>query len=195
MKNANLIFVLTATALVCLPGMATGYELSTHAGMTNVTYDKSILSVRSTYDRPGLTTRTQKRLGQPGKFTFPDKKEFGVRAWIMRGAIRENDTSATLSVLKTGSPRDDPDGNINRFCNHFFDPVNVRALSKFCFNSTLDMSPNWAIGTTDPFATPGQSRIVLPQPLHRIQCSGGDVAGTYVEGSVWVEQHRERDKR
>ena len=58
MKNANLIFVLTATASVFLPGMTTGYELSTHAGMTNVTYDKSILSVSSTYDRLGLTTGT-----------------------------------------------------------------------------------------------------------------------------------------
>lgn len=175
---------LLAIASLCCASMIAAYEISTHAGMTNATYGKSILSASSTYDRLGLTTLAQRNLKNtyldladalpnpilvrprsglpfesdiwPASIVMPDAQLFGVRGWLMRGAVREDDTSSAISFGRSGSPRDDPDGNINRFCNHFFDPVNVRALSTFCFNSTLDMSPNWAIGTTDAFANPVQ---------------------------------------
>ena len=80
----------------------------------------------------------------------------------MRGAIREDDggyfINGPFEFYKMGlenEPYDDPFGNINRFCNHFFDPINKAAATFTCtpLQSLLN-APNWAIGASDAFAAP-----------------------------------------
>ena len=85
-------------------------------------------------------------------------------AWLMRGAIREDDGSYELRRLKwiwTGEkaePRsgDNPYPLINRYCNHFFDPtkpVGNQAGTFFCpvFGGTIADAPNWALGVNEAF--------------------------------------------
>ncbi len=91
-----------------------------------------------------------------------------IRGWILRGAIREDDGALPLLTFSTQPYFADPDpfGNINRFCNHFFDPVNLRPLTStflsdpgayvFCPNSQNLMAPNWALGSADAFAATPQ---------------------------------------
>lgn len=68
---------------------------------------------------------------------------FSAPFWLLRGAIREDDGVAALFL---SNPQDDPYGNINRFLNHFFDPVNNAPLSIGGQNHT---APAWALGTTN----------------------------------------------
>jgi hypothetical protein len=76
----------------------------------------------------------------------------------MRGAIREDDGGKIFGfgIGKDGEPYDDPYGNFNRWCNHFFDPTKSvnRAATFFCFLDTRTDAANWALGTSDAFASP-----------------------------------------
>lgn len=81
----------------------------------------------------------------------------------MRGAVREDDGSdtawagsfITFHYGKPAEPYDDPNGNINRWCNHFYDPINKTALQLVypfsCPNSGLSSgaakAQDWALGT------------------------------------------------
>jgi hypothetical protein len=90
------------------------------------------------------------------------EEELTIPGWLMRGAIREDDggylINGPFEFYRMGlesEPYDDPFGNINRFCNHFFDPVNKTAANFTCtsFQSPIS-APNWAIGASDAFAAP-----------------------------------------
>jgi hypothetical protein len=81
--------------------------------------------------------------------------------WLMSGAIREDDSGYFTGLFSSHvlanepEPHDDPWGNFNRFCNHFFDPVNNNAYSGACPPLILQSAPAWALGVTgDPFASP-----------------------------------------
>lgn len=91
--------------------------------------------------------------------------------WLMRGAIREDDGGYALfgSIYRLGldaEPYDDPYGNINRFCNHFFDPLasGSGAANFICPGATPLSAPTWAVGTVDAFASPDQTD--LPRRNH-----------------------------
>ena len=64
MRTTNVINTFIASGLICCSNLGAAYEVSTHAGMTNSTYARSILSVSSTYDRLGLTSVSQRALGE-----------------------------------------------------------------------------------------------------------------------------------
>ncbi len=82
---------------------------------------------------------------------------FRVYGWLMRGAVREDDAGLIAGVfLDETPPRDDPYFNFNRFCNHFFDPLNNRKLTTFC-GDTFSTAPVWASGSVDPFAQASSS--------------------------------------
>ncbi len=78
----------------------------------------------------------------------------------MRGAIREDDGGwwAGQVVADEAEPRDDPYGDFNRFCNHFFDPLYNRRLTDphaipVCVTTdTFATAPAWASGAVDPFS-------------------------------------------
>ncbi|MEP7208931.1 MAG: hypothetical protein ABI920_18510 [Casimicrobiaceae bacterium] len=79
----------------------------------------------------------------------------------MRGAIREDDGGRLVGQVfaDEAQPLDDPYGNFNRFCNHFFDPLNnqrltdPRAAGVCVTQDTFATAPVWASGAVDPFAT------------------------------------------
>jgi len=95
--------------------------------------------------------------------------EFSTRNWLMSGAVREDDGSAFINKYAASErygpdPQDDPFGAINRFCNHFYDPLYDRGLTPNSFGvndaialagcgSSAEKSVNWAIGTNDAFAS------------------------------------------
>ena len=80
--------------------------------------------------------------------------------WLMSGAVREDDAGDIVNTVNhivfraQIEPRDDPEGNFNRYCNHFFDPVHNTALTASCFNNTYASAPMWAFGMTGSFSTP-----------------------------------------
>ena len=98
---------------------------------------------------------------QANPFEFKIIKSFDVPpltlpGWLMRGSVREDDSGDILGNY-FGEPRDDPYGNINRWCNHFFDPTKPAGQRKanfFCLFDVRDDAANWATGATDAFGSP-----------------------------------------
>jgi hypothetical protein len=88
-----------------------------------------------------------------------------INGWLIRGGVREDD-GGIFAAWNAGEPylRDIPlGGRINRFCNHFFDPIASRdspprssAFTGFCPNpgnlAPLD-SLQWGLGALNPFDT------------------------------------------
>jgi hypothetical protein len=91
----------------------------------------------------------------------PEKYRNLPHGWLMSGAIREDDASWSTQFLNTKifdaqpEPHDDPWGNFNRFCNHFFDPYRNSAFTGTCpSDEAVVTAPIWAIGVHGPFAIP-----------------------------------------
>lgn len=82
------------------------------------------------------------------------------QGWLMAGAVREDDSGrgaqwANRQLFNAQEePLDDPWGNFNRYCNHFFDPLYNRPLTASCFFDTFESAPVWALGVYGPFAAP-----------------------------------------
>ncbi len=93
--------------------------------------------------------------------------------WLMRGAVREDDAGYTygwgdpiinFEFSSIWQPHDDPYGEINRFCNHFFDPLNNRPLSGAlsiakCIDDVERSAPRWALGLVESASTAGLAGI------------------------------------
>lgn len=78
--------------------------------------------------------------------------------WLMRGAVREDDISKATAYLGyfrnvQPPPFDDPYGNFDRVCNHFFDPFNntpfTGPAAELCGHDLMANAPQWAFGTVD----------------------------------------------
>jgi hypothetical protein len=100
-----------------------------------------------------------------------------IPGWLMQGAIREDDSGIVAERTNRvyfhaqSEPRDEPYfTNLNRWCNHFFDPYLNRPFVNFgpagvaCLGSTFSSAPVWATGFVGPFddlleATPDANRI------------------------------------
>lgn len=173
-----------------MPAIVFAYDLDTHGVVTNQAYSLSKLGRSeatlnqlglydlaapfdtSYYDFTGIDVR--KRFAttfESSRMRDPQRDQLRIRGWLMRGAIREDDLSNVGAQLAgEGQPYfldPDPSGNIDRVCNHFFDPITRNALSSTllgspltyqrCPNGTNISSPNWALGTTvggsDAFST------------------------------------------
>jgi hypothetical protein len=79
-----------------------------------------------------------------------------VPGWLMRGAVREDDSGKIFGVFgigASGEPYDDPYANFNRWCNHFFDPTKSEGNRKANFPcpDTYQDAPNWAVGSQNAF--------------------------------------------
>jgi len=78
----------------------------------------------------------------------------------MAGAVREDDSGSLTEFLNVHvlssepEPKDDPWGNFNRFCNHFFDPVNNTGYTKTCGTIAQRAAPVWALAIGGPFTIP-----------------------------------------
>jgi hypothetical protein len=91
---------------------------------------------------------------------------YSMRDWLARGAVREDDASSlTVALSSLNGPTDvndyqqlDSGDNLNRFCNHFYDPVNNRRMVVSYFTDPLaafgcnphlfGSAPMWALGVT-----------------------------------------------
>ena len=98
---------------------------------------------------------------------------FLLQGWLMRGSIREDDGGWFLSnwIFSNSNPHDDPSGpELNRFCNHFYDPVrnlklNGQTLGTVCWFSNLASSPAWALGVRGLDNPPGGITNTEPMPV------------------------------
>jgi len=176
MKLPKLLFLV---GLVVGTSSANAYELETHAAMTQRAYARSLLGASdgqligrlglqpnydlgdAYFDMNGFAaapyrfvTNFEKEVIKSGTGLEQDQKL--LNGWLMRGAVREDD-GGFVAGWRKGEPLDDPYGNFNRFCSHFFDPFNDSAFTRFCgLESIVEKAPNWAIGTIDAFASPVQ---------------------------------------
>ena len=96
--------------------------------------------------------------------------------WLARGSVREDDMGAFLTHALNGRWWGDPNAYqqldtanpINRFCNHFYDPVNNRALQLGLPQSIIacglgevfGSAVQWSLGsnTVDGTGTPDTNR-------------------------------------
>jgi hypothetical protein len=150
MKNNKIKYALCAlAALSNMPTLA--YDLKTHAKLTSLSFDRSRLATDPTlFPSLGIGVEQTKRLSltyldlpaaalppierdvyqYEVKLGIAEKVQFDIRAWLQRGAIREDDGAGLLRYLSADrNPDDEPGGNFNRFCNHFYDPYRGRALT------------------------------------------------------------------
>ncbi|OGI68354.1 MAG: hypothetical protein A2W18_01170 [Candidatus Muproteobacteria bacterium RBG_16_60_9] len=157
------------------------YELATHARLTRIAYDRSVLVERellrslgleslalnpdgslalnpfgdSYYDVSGNTVAL--RQADPNGVLFDVKfmgladpaQRFTLSAWMMRGAIREDD------AFGEDNPQDDPDpanARLRRPLHHFFDPFKNRGLEVpgiGLIDNDIHTAPAWGLGTTN----------------------------------------------
>lgn len=184
MKTTKLIL---ATSLSFIATWANSYELATHAATTYNAYLKSNLVLGGTlvkdfgievllvnpdtsgmpfgenyYDIQGSTIMERKAQDYEKNVIKPipriDISPLTLSGWLMRGAIREDDLGTVLGFRKGDDPHDDPYGSIFRVYNHFFDPIHNIPLTVL-HDELGETTPNWAIGTTDAFATPMAENI------------------------------------
>jgi hypothetical protein len=85
-----------------------------------------------------------------------------VRAWLMRGDVREDDNDFIRPVIGGWTNRDqrddDPYGPILRAVKHFYDPIWNRALEfPECGDYTCLPSINWSLGRTSPLSPASDS--------------------------------------
>jgi len=87
----------------------------------------------------------------------PSRQDFEQRidAWVMRGAIREDDND--VGAYSIGDRDDDPWNKVFRAGRHFYDPINNRALDSdaTCFTFGCKPAIEWALGRTGVLAGPG----------------------------------------
>jgi len=83
-------------------------------------------------------------LGAGSRSTFENR----VEAWVMRGAIREDDND--VGPYSIGERDDDPWNYVFRAARHFYDPVNNRALSDdaSCAAFGCRRATEWMLGRT-----------------------------------------------
>ncbi len=155
------------------------YELATHANLAEKAYQASILGKDQQflgdlgldpvdpnafgevyYDITLLGAR-ERRQNDFERLRMPNEgRDFlTIQGWLMRGAIREDDLGEILGFQVGGDPHDDPDGNIFRVFNHFYDPVHDRPLTTCFVEPGTRNAPDWAIGSTDAFREPNTPEL------------------------------------
>lgn len=160
------------SGLVCasIATPAPAYELATHGAITYEASKRSVLNDQQFLKDLGIDTQTN--LNDPfgtvyydvsgatvqprASDTFEDTiiqrlglQPLSLPAWLMRGAIREDDVRWPFG----DNPQDDPYGNKMRVLNHFFDPYNNIPLTVAGIAAGAK-APDWAAGTPDIFTAP-----------------------------------------
>lgn len=134
-----------------------GIDLNLGANQNNpfgdIYYDVSGTTVR---ERPADTFEARfmvERKDNPSPILPARLSRLSLPGWLLRGAIREDDSSTEPN------PHDDASYNpgLKRPLNHFFDPVNNRPLTVPglpLVDSNVHKAPDWALGTQDVFIDP-----------------------------------------
>src|SRR5664279_1159093 len=171
MKSARI--AIFALGVAVAPGVES-FELATHAAITLQAHNRFMNESPKKLDELGIFTfmpdaRTASIFGRDyfdvlgsqvaTRHAHPFENNIiaalageplGVVGWLMRGAIREDDSPLWPFV---DNPQDDPYlPAVSRFLNHFFDPVGDRPLTIIA--SLGQTAPNWAIGSLDAYRAP-----------------------------------------
>jgi len=90
----------------------------------------------------------------PGK-DAPTQFDGRLVAWVMRGAVREDDNA--IGLFEIGDRDRDPWNTVFRAGRHFYDPINNRGLTQTltCFTFGCRPAIDWAAGRTDVLNGPG----------------------------------------
>ena len=152
-------------------GSAQGYELATHSRLTeqaflrsNLVQDQQLLGNLGLSKLPSLnpfgdiyfdvsgSQAPMRSVNDFEKALMSDPNQYrSIKGWLMRGAIREDDVPQGYG----SNPQDDPNGQIIRVLNHFYDPANNSPLTVGGRNLWLTKpAPTWAMGSTDAFSSP-----------------------------------------
>ena len=175
--------ILLSVVAGLLPLGSRAYEVTTHAGITSAAVtrsrlasDASLLQQLDLYDRDvsnvfnsqyyDVSAKSEKFRTADNQNTPPSPYEANIMAsfgkplslpgWVMRGAIREDDTP-TRPGARNNNPQDNPfPPERYRPLHHFFDPYHNKALDNpgCVLEGACKRSPDWALGVTDAFATP-----------------------------------------
>ncbi|MBB5209335.1 hypothetical protein [Chiayiivirga flava] len=111
-------------------------------------------SFSGSYARGLMEYERDKMHSPPGDvFRKNEKSEYRLRAWLMRGAIREDDLPPG-NYRKLPVPDADPHGDLTRVYHHFFNPLNNAGLQPIVLCNFLPdnigkcvPSTDWAFGT------------------------------------------------
>ncbi|MCW9057263.1 MAG: hypothetical protein OQL11_00085 [Gammaproteobacteria bacterium] len=165
MSKKSVLFV---ALILSVPGY--GYELATHARLTNAAYLRSVLTLDETFMfglgiqahgdvfgedyfdiyRGDIYTRSKNDFEETSKRMPAGINPLSITGWLMRGAIREDDHIGR----RAPNPQDDPYNNNdlildNRPLHHFYDPRNDRGLQVGL--RIGQKAPDWAVGATNVF--------------------------------------------
>jgi hypothetical protein len=130
------------------------------------------------------------------------------RDWMARGAVREDDTKEVLAIRavwwsgeQNAYDQLDASPQLNRFCNHFYDPVNNMKLDWGaplvpCSSGDVFASAvQWAMGTTnvDGSGTPDTARKNGFSILDAREAMWRVLTGTDKQGAVVASDRAARD--
>src|SRR5713101_4044055 len=161
------------------------YELTTHAVVTRAAFNRSVLQTGVALQDLGIDSTIANPFGDSYFDVFGNQVvqrnnnvyeqrviegdlglgSHDLQAWLMRGAIREDDNPIFNTESTTPGDLDSfatPPGNYFRPWSHFYDPVLDRALTVTIPPGITippgligaQKAPNWAIGTSDAFTQP-----------------------------------------
>ena len=173
--------------LICtaIDPTAAAYEVATHARLTQAAFARSILGDAefekelgndpdainpfgdSYYDISGGDVRERRANAFEARFMPVRADEtLTLPAWLMRGAIREDDYAYAGGIWVAPNPQSDQDAPTAfwRIMNHFYDPAGNRPLTLSAVQRTVfskatgesidfRAAPDWAVGSQNSFAS------------------------------------------
>ena len=182
LKNSPEWIKPTGLLLFCVAINCTGFEVTTHASITQAAWTRVISERPTLVSRLGFSVPSDGRMPDLGDEYFdmsgPDVRSRArfkfesnivelpptdglalsgqkqrINGWLLAGAIREDDNPTE------DNPKDDPyqsGGAIHREFNHFFDPYNDLPLTvttlPWAYGEVIRKAVDWAIGTSNAFS-------------------------------------------
>lgn len=159
-----------------LPSSGNGYELGTHARLTNEAYLRSVLATDAAllpgldvqaignafgetyYDMSGaiVEERMKDDFEESGKRMPSGINPLSVPGWLMRGAIREDDHVRRTFPCRVNAPNPQNPLPTDRVKNHFYDPIYDQPLETWFGIDIGERAPAWGMGVQNAFIVPGQ---------------------------------------
>jgi len=128
------------------------------------------------YEKRLMLPRYSGRIAPPS--TLGSTPELRIEAWLMRGAIREDDLVIGNYYDLSDAPDSSPWGEINRPTHHFYSPV-TNTSDSLATQSALP----WALGQSNPF-----NAIPAADPARENHFSYADAIANYYRALVFKRE-------